>query len=153
LAEAERGRSKAKRSLQVQLVSLLTVALLLVSCFSPPRSDQNDTSTKSQRVAPLLVDRPVGLELDVDAAPKLSGTGDHEGPVIAEGPDGTSLVVWQLNGSIPIATRIDAQGRVLDPAGIILTYDSSVSWPRVAFNGENWLVVWSNGGSSDEIRA
>src|SRR5690606_22761258 len=24
---------------------------------------------------------------------------------------------------------------------------------RVAFNGENWLVVWNNGWSSDEIRA
>jgi len=62
--------------------------------------------------------------------------------------DGTNyFVVWQdrTRGSDIFGTRVDQSGRVLDPAGIIIS--AATNWqhnPAVAFDGENYFVVWQD---------
>src|SRR5262245_55384148 len=47
-----------------------------------------------------------------------------------------------------MATRVDANGSVLDAKGIIVN-ESSGS-PKAASNGDNWLVVWEARGSATD---
>ena len=71
------------------------------------------------------------------------------------------LVVWsdarnsyggEIFGDI-YASRVSAEGVVLDPCGIpVSTADYGQSWPSVAFDGTNYVVVWEDErGSSWDI--
>ncbi|UCG44376.1 MAG: hypothetical protein JSU73_07175 [candidate division WOR-3 bacterium] len=69
--------------------------------------------------------------------------------------DGTNyLVVWNDERSVTAepdiyATRVSADGTVLDMAGIAICTSPRGQWyPEVAFDGENYLVVWQDGNAS-----
>jgi len=71
---------------------------------------------------------------------------DQAAPAIAT-DDTTAFVVWydRRNGiSYDIyGARIDEDGNILDPAGILIAHGSSYDpYPAVAFDGTNYLVVW-----------
>ncbi len=85
--------------------------------------------------------------------------GVQETPVLARG-DGTFLAVWSdlrtdfyslgittahQSGFDLYAARIDAAGNLLDPTPIVLSQNfGQQEKPLVAWNGQNWLVVWQN---------
>jgi len=80
---------------------------------------------------------------------------DQELPAIARGDD-QYLVAWvdYRTGSMPplpldqsgadvFAARLDADGHLLDAVPILITQAAADQTdPRVAWNGENWLVTW-----------
>lgn len=62
------------------------------------------------------------------------------------------LAVWtdKRDGVDIYGTRVSPDGTVLDPGGIaIATIDDWESYPDVAFDGTNWLVVWEAGCHSE----
>ncbi|WP_434384328.1 TolB family protein [Melittangium boletus] len=68
--------------------------------------------------------------------------------------DGTNfLVVWEdyRNGMGDIyGARVSGAGTVLDTSGIAVTSDTAhQSYPRVAHNGTNFLVVWQDSRNAD----
>lgn len=79
--------------------------------------------------------------------------GQQYDPAIAAGRDGF-LVAWidardTFQGDLR-ATRLDAEGRVLDPEGILILSDelndhTGISRPRIFPSGNGWLVVFSRG--------
>ena len=97
---------------------------------------------------------PTGNQVHVDAIPISTSTGSQEYPAVAFDNDSTYLVVWQddRSGTNDIyGTRVTTSGNVLDPPGIaISTATGRQNYPSVAFDGTNFLVVWSDerGGSS-----
>ncbi|HXJ59752.1 MAG TPA: hypothetical protein VNU68_24170 [Verrucomicrobiae bacterium] len=89
--------------------------------------------------------------------PPPPGTGapdDQVNPAIASDGDGY-LVVWadkrNTAGEYDIyGARVSASGEVLDPEGIaICTAPESQWYPAVAFDGANYLVVWSDGRANN----
>ena len=89
-----------------------------------------------------------GTVLDPGGIAISSSTKDESFPVVAF--DGTNyLVVWQetiVNSPAVIrGARVSTDGVVLDPAGIIISASTTSRWyPGVAFDGTNYLVVWSD---------
>ena len=94
--------------------------------------------------------------------PTCSGPSNPGVPDIAPGGPGY-LAVWQdqrtLLGGFPnaafeplrgnsqdiYATRLDASGNVLDTSPILVSNaQHNQTWPRVAWNGQNWLVVFNS---------
>ena len=108
----------------------------------------------SMRVPARVLDRaryPLTLDPTVSPEHFVSGTaasGFQGDPASAS--DGTnSLVVWsdrRSGSSYDIyGSRVSSTGAVLDPAGIpISTAASDQILPAVAFDGENYLVVWQD---------
>jgi len=87
--------------------------------------------------------------LDTSGIPLSTDTTGQKYPSIAF--DGTNyLVVWQDGrcGSYEYdiyGTRVSQTGAVLEPAGIaISTADNSQSYPSIAYDGTNYLVVWED---------
>jgi len=79
--------------------------------------------------------------------------GDQQVPAVARGRDG-ALVVWadnRNNVTNIFGTRLDDSGHVLDPQGIDFTPDSRhfQGTPDVAWNGVDYLVVWSDDRSTN----
>jgi hypothetical protein len=77
----------------------------------------------------------------ISAASNLQGS-----PGIAFGRD-EALVVWQdMRGGIDVdvyGSRITSAGEVLDPSGVEISAIANNQWfPKVAFDGTNYLVVW-----------
>lgn len=95
--------------------------------------------------------------------------GTQESPEIAPGPSGTSLIVWSDSrtalgllvnfyggpyfgaglGSMRdiYAARLDVNGQPLDVIPIIVSQAMlNQGTPRVAWNGQNWLIVWKGQG-------
>ena len=73
-------------------------------------------------------------------------------PAVAAG-DESSFVAW--NGYSFVwdawdiyATRVSGDGGVLDPSGIPFSAGSA-DYPKIAFDGTNYLVVWQNSSSYD----
>jgi hypothetical protein len=73
-------------------------------------------------------------------------TGDRYGAFPAVAFDGVNyLVAWVEDhefGSFVYATRVNQDGVVLDPAGILV--DQNGSAPKIAFNGTNYLLVYGS---------
>ena len=96
---------------------------------------------------PILVDPLVGPETKVgpayNAAPKM-----QENVEIAAGANGY-FVVWQdtrgTNGMDIFGCRLSATGEVLDPGAIaISTASGDQTDPAVSWNGQQYLVVWTD---------
>ena len=103
---------------------------------------------------------PEGVVLDPAGIAIATGTGDQEYPALAF--DGTNfLVTWDdvtwtnsRSTSCDISgTRVTPAGVVLDPAGIAISTAAGFKWyPALAFDGENFLVVWQDDcGSTIDI--
>ena len=98
---------------------------------------------------------PAGVVLDTAGITISTATGGQESPALAF--DGENLVVaWTdgRNGSNAdiYGARVTPAGAVIDTAGIAFsTVVGSQESPALAFDGENYLVVWQNdrSGSSD----
>ena len=95
----------------------------------------------------------------LDGAPIAisTATGDQSHPSICFG-DTNYLVVWmdyRTGSSDVYATRVNKDGTVLDPGGIaISTATGGQTFPSVAFDGSNYLVVWEddrNGVSNVDV--
>ena len=88
----------------------------------------------------------------------VPAAGDQQSPHIAT-DDTTAFVVWydRRNGtSYDIyGARVDGDGNLLDPAGILIAHGSSHDpYPAVGSDGTNYLVVWgyrSAGASTYDI--
>jgi hypothetical protein len=89
-----------------------------------------------------------GVVLDPSGIAIPTAANRQECPAVAF--DGTNyLAVWQdyrhgLNPDI-YGTRVSPDGRLLDPGGIAICTDTTYQGsPSVAFDGTNYLVVWSD---------
>jgi hypothetical protein len=77
-------------------------------------------------------------------------------PAIAGGPDGTALVIWARSGTA-VGGRVWQTGNsdapaswmFLPAADIAIATSSGVSPPRVAGNGDGWVVVYAGAGQGD----
>jgi len=113
---------------------LVAAALAISAVASPARADE------------FLLDTTIVY------TPSVGGQSE---PAIAF--DGTNfLAVWEDHRSVTAydvyGTRLRADGTVLDPGGIPISLAADGQYdPAVAFDGENYLVVWedSRGTSSD----
>lgn len=100
--------------------------------------------------------QPSFLPGDSTIAPAV---GDQTAPAIALGGTNT-LVVWADNRAVPYGSyawteyetsrdiygvRIDAAGNVLDDVPLAIVDSRSIqNFPKVAWNGSNWLVVYES---------
>lgn len=110
----------------------------------------------------------LGADGSIAASVELARPLDHGwfgGVTIAPGAGGQFLLVWEELRMPPIfttppievsslrGTRISAELVPLDPAGIdIAVQDSDERWPAVAWNGNEWLVVFHGVARSDTYR-
>jgi hypothetical protein len=131
---------------------ILLTALLAVSAWtyastehrrpSRTREARRPTSRMSSPGPKLLS----GDEFMVDTTIAYGPTPGRN-PAVAYGSS-EYLVVWQNQNSNVYAARVDASGSVLDPWGIGIAPAGTGSGPAVAFDGEDFMVVWCAG---DEI--
>ncbi len=95
---------------------------------------------------------PAGVVLDTAGFAISTATRGYD-PVLAF--DGENfLVVWHDYGTASdiYAARVTPAGVVLDTAGFtISTAANSQTYPALAFDGENTLVVWQDGRSGSDI--
>jgi hypothetical protein len=101
---------------------------------------------------------PAGTVLDPSGIAISTATMHQAGPSLAF--DGTNfLVVWQDgrsggDSSDIYGARVSSAGAVLDTSGIVISQAANGQWsPAIAFDGTNFLVVWtdSRSGSSWDI--
>ena len=79
----------------------------------------------------------------------------QERPSIARGPNGQSLVVWmeshEGDAADVMGMRVDGAGRPIDAQPLVIAEGiERAPWfvcPRVATDGEEWLVVWNANGN------
>jgi hypothetical protein len=89
-----------------------------------------------------------GTVLDSSGIPISAAAGDQEYPSVAF--DGTNyLVVWDDSRSVSdhdiYGARVNTSGTVLDPSGAAISIAASEQlYPSLAFDGTNYLVVWSD---------
>jgi len=105
---------------------------------------------------PVLLAPTISPEFGLDTPVTDPGGGAQTAPAIAsDGAD--SLVVWadDRGGDVDVyGARVSQAGAVLDSLGIpIAVALNSQQAPAVAFDGTNYLVVWSDGrrGSGSDI--
>lgn len=92
---------------------------------------------------------PGSGELEAPPTAVALSANEHRQPVVV--PQGSgALVLWSdsrqgEDGEQGIyATRVNAKGEALDPAGIPITSDA-IEAPQAAFDGQSTLVVWPRG--------
>jgi hypothetical protein len=96
----------------------------------------------------------IALALVVLTTTSACGPGTDHRPSV-DSPGSNTLVVWadRRRGGLTniYGARVSESGKVLDPAGIaISTARDSQLHPQVAFDGVNYLVVWSDNRAADE---
>ena len=95
---------------------------------------------------------PQGTVLDTEGIAISQASGDQLSTAV--GFDGANfLVVWQddrdSNGWDIYGARVSPQGAVLDSAGILMSLAANEqSYPAVASDGTNFLVVWADSRNS-----
>ena len=88
---------------------------------------------------------PAGVVLDSNGIAISSARIGSESPAIVFGGE-NYFVAWQNSTDMPSmsgaisGSRINPSGEVLDPNGIAI---GAGEWPSIAFDGANYLVVWS----------
>ena len=98
---------------------------------------------------------PAGVVLDPAGIAISTASGYQFTPSVSS--DGTNyLVAWsdgRSGGTDVYAARVSPAGTVLEPAGIPISTTASSGFPRIAFDGTNYLVVWqdSRSGTSSDI--
>ena len=121
--------------LNMRAPGLFIALMIVVGCATPPGPEES---------GPDAGDVP-----DTDAAPVTVTVTPTEAarPAIAAG-GASHLVVWDTprNGTTDIyGTRMNASGQVLDPDGLPIAVAAGTQiGPRVAFNGQLYLVVWKD---------
>ena len=99
---------------------------------------------------------PQGIVLDPDGFPIHIGTSLYNQVLPVVSFDGTNhLVVWEGQGKKNIhniyCTRVSPEGEVLDQQPIPLAPSAQdQTYPAVDFDGNNYLVVWSQKESSSQ---
>jgi hypothetical protein len=116
--------------------NLSLVGVLLVACTAPVAEEPG--ADGAPEAAP--------PDAALDAPPVPTGTPIAAArPAIASGVGG-QVAVWDTarNGTLDVfGTRLSATGQVLDPDGIAIAVAAGAQvGPRIAFNGERYLVVW-----------
>jgi len=89
---------------------------------------------------------PAGTVLDPAGIAIAKNTGDDLNLSLAPGGAGTSLVVWDAAGlgRDVVGARVDSSGAVLDASSILVSGQvRSQERGDAAFDGTNWLLVWS----------
>ena len=92
-----------------------------------------------------------GARLEAGSFPIVIANGAQWRPSAAS--NGTDyFVVWEDHrdgGSAIYGTRVEADGYVLDPAGVLLSDAGAIGYaPRIASDGANYLVVWERQDAS-----
>jgi len=98
---------------------------------------------------------PSGLVLDPQGIPVCTADSGQEVPAIACAGDSGGMVAWldlrvRQNGPVIHAVRVDSLGRPTGPeiqpgGGLNLTRTyAKQNYPAVAFDGQNYLVVWED---------
>jgi hypothetical protein len=70
----------------------------------------------------------------------------EEVPATASNGQDHLVVWWHGRGSHIVGARVAGNGTVLDPDGLTISKDGASGRPRVASDGNDFLVVWSQGG-------
>jgi hypothetical protein len=100
----------------------------------------SDTSRSGSNVSAVRVSRD---DVVLDPDPIAIGSPAGGSSVASDGHD--YLVTWR--GSNPpnavLATRVTAEGTLLDPAGIVVEADPRTDDTAVAWNGQRYLAIWS----------
>jgi len=100
-------------------------------------------------VYPLTIESIVSPEYSLDHVDTADAPGSQGNPVLAF--DGTNyLVAWDDSrsgsGLDIYGARVSPAGDVLDPSGIpISSAARDQAYPKLAFDGTNYLVVWDDG--------
>jgi hypothetical protein len=97
---------------------------------------------------------PSGIVRDPDGIMITSLTSKQQFPAIASNSGGGCLVVWEDwdRGFDIWGARVDSFGVVLDPDAIaISTAAASQTAPVAAFDGTNYMLVWTEERAGDEI--
>jgi hypothetical protein len=120
------------------LVMVVCLAAALVGSAAPTTVVAADAASSAPSVS--------GAHPVSDPVPGLSAPSAQFEPKVAF--DGTNyLVVWLdgRRGSDIYGARISRAGAVLDPSGIVISSDLDAfqQSPSVAFDGTNFLVVWT----------
>ena len=115
----------------------------------PPRDGDNDGITDERDSCP---GTPSGIPVDANGCPiwPAGAIEDQLYPAVASGA-GDFLVVWMDRRNADstqfdiYGSRVSAHGELLDPGGIPICTARDYQWyPAVAFDGVNYLVVWSD---------
>lgn len=104
---------------------------------------------KSQTLSPYAGTDSVGPAVMLDSALGVTTAEGVQSYVELARGEEAFLVAWHDNRRKTtndiLATRIDFNGQVLDTQNIIISGKATEeSYPAVAFDGTNWLVVWSD---------
>ena len=133
--------------------SFLALSLVVsVAALHPASAAPCPTRTQS---APAL-NATVGAEFPTACAEYERSDATQSAPAVSFGDD-KGVVAWVDQRSEParvVATRVTDRDDVLDPAGIWLPAANQQAEPDVAWNGESWLTVWTEGAeAATEVRA
>jgi hypothetical protein len=89
-----------------------------------------------------------GIVLDPDGIALATGPGLHWRPDLVSGPGHVLVTLMGFRGEACCpaqAVRVDSSGTVLDPTPWLVSQQSNSQFgPRIAFDGTNHLVVWSD---------
>jgi hypothetical protein len=92
---------------------------------------------------PSVLDPTISPEFDVSVPVFSPAAGNQTKPAITA-TDSEYFVVWfDERASKVIGARVSKEGKTLDPNGIVIG-ESAHGAPTVAWNGENYVVVWTD---------
>lgn len=147
-----------KTSRVPRVATLLALVLVSVLC-PPPDTSAGELSFGEPQFLPgdAVIGSPAGMQVEVDIA---SG-GDQFLAVWSDGrstPDNYWPFATEGSGTDIYGARLDAAGNVIDIGPFMINQNlGDQIEPRVAWNGQNWLVVWKQETATlptyEELRA